>query len=112
MSSVASDRVFRSALGFPDTDYSMSFTDTSALLGGGTPTLLTKGGVYRFNATQTCHLAFHAASASATATTAKYMLSALSAEIITMPSDVYCACIRNTDNGTLVVTKMAESGLL
>ena len=112
MSSVTSDRMFRSAIGSVVTDYQVSFTGTSGLLGGGSPTLLVKGAVYRFVATEACHIAFHATSGSATATTSKFMLPPFTVQYLTMPSDLYCAVIQNSAAGSLIVTKMGESGLL
>lgn len=112
MSSVTSDRMFRSAIGSILADYQVSFTDSSALLGGGSPQVLTKGFVYRFIATEACHLHFHATSGSATATTSKFMLAPFTVQYLTFTADVYCAVIRNSASGSLIVTKMTEAGQL
>jgi hypothetical protein len=112
MSSRAADHMFRSAIGTISADYQLSFTDSSAVLGGGSPQVLTKGFVYRFCATEACHLHFHAASGSASATTSKFLLPPLTVQYLTFDTDVYCAAIRNTTSGSLIVSKMTGGGLL
>jgi hypothetical protein len=104
--------MFRSAVGAISTEVAVSFNDTSALLGGGSPTLLVRGNVYRFHATELCHVHFHATSGSATATSSTFPIPPFTPVFLTMPQDQYCAVIRNTTNGVLVVSKMVEAGLL
>jgi len=112
MGSITSDRMFRSAVGTNLADYAVAFTGTSGLLGGGSPTLLVKGYVYRFVSTETCHVHFHATSGSATATTSTFLIPPLTVVYLTMPQDQYCAVIQNASAGTLQVSKMGEAGLL
>jgi hypothetical protein len=112
MSSRASDEMFRAALGEPSVDASVSFSSSSALLGGGSPTLLAKGAVYRFVATETCHIDFNAASGSATATTSSFLVPPLTPVFLTMTANLYCAVIRNSTDGLLQVSKMQAAGLL
>ena len=109
MTSVYADQMFREAIGEPGTTLTLSFTDTSAKLGGGTPATLAIGKVYELIATENCHVFLHATSGSATATTSHRPIPAWTRTYLTVNSALYLAAIRNTSNGTLYLTPMTEA---
>lgn len=112
MSSMMSDKLFRELIGNPGTDSALSFSGTSAALGGGTPTALTGGIVYRLVATQNCHIKAQTSTTSLTATTSTFPIPAWTPTYISFDQSWYIAAIQNDTAGTLVITPMTATSKL